>query len=123
LGELSKGYADVPRRASIRGGVLSPPGIVGSGSHLAQNWRLMTIQVSSEIIRLLNILSIRAHGSTQYELTVLDGVSSNVIYQAVILDLVYAHVPSDEDRATYRYYLRDDGRALLTPDDGPQCGD
>ena len=77
----------------------------------------MAIEVSGEILRLLNILSVRAHGTTQYELTVLEGVSTNVIYKAVMLDLVCAHLPSDEERATYRHNLLDAGRALLSPDE------
>jgi hypothetical protein len=75
----------------------------------------MAIEVSGEILRLLNILSVRARGVTQYDLMVLHGVSADQIYKAVMLDLVYAHLPSDEERATYRYYLLDAGRALLSP--------
>jgi hypothetical protein len=41
----------------------------------------------------------------------LEGVGAHVIYKAVMLDLVYAHLTSDEERATYRYYLLDAGRS------------
>ena len=42
------------------------------------------------MLRLLSILSVRAHGATQHELTVLEGVRANLIYKAVMLDLVTA---------------------------------
>jgi len=72
----------------------------------------------------LSILSVRAHGAAQHELTVLEGVSANLIYKAAMLDLVYAHLQSDEERATYRYYLPDAGRALLSPNENaPLSGD
>lgn len=76
----------------------------------------MAIEVSGEILRLLSILSDRSDGATQYELAVLEGVSASLIYKAVMLDLVYAQRQSDEEAATFRYYLREAGRALLTPD-------
>jgi hypothetical protein len=67
---------------------------------------------------LLSILSVRAHGASQYELAAVEGVNASVTYKAVMLDLVYAHLLSDEERATYRYYLLERGRALLSsPDD------
>jgi len=72
----------------------------------------MPTEVSGEMLRLLSILSVRAHGATQHELTVLERVSANLIYKAVMLDLVYANLASDEERATYRYYLRAAGRAF-----------
>jgi hypothetical protein len=76
----------------------------------------MAIEVSGEILRLLGILSVRAHGATQHELTVLEGVSASLIYKAVMLDLVMARPEQDGEMATsYRYYLLDAGRALLSP--------
>jgi len=78
----------------------------------------MAIEVSGEILRLLDILSVRAHGATQHELTVLEGVSASVIYKAVILDLVMARPKQDEMPTSYRYYLLDAGRALLSPTPG-----
>jgi hypothetical protein len=67
----------------------------------------MVIEVSGEILRLLGILSVRAHGATQHELTVLEGVSANLIYKAVTSDLVQAR-PERRDVATsYRFYLLD----------------
>jgi hypothetical protein len=74
----------------------------------------MAIEISYELLRLLGILSVRAHGATQYELAVLEGVGSNVTYQAVKFDLVCAHRQSDE---TYRFLILDAGRALLSPND------
>jgi hypothetical protein len=85
----------------------------------------MAIEVSGEILRLLSILSDRTHGATQYELTVLEGVSANLIYKAVMLDLVMARPEHDGEMATYYYYyLLDAGRALLSPNEsGTPCGD
>jgi hypothetical protein len=81
----------------------------------------MAIEVSGEILRLLSILSDRSDGATQYELAVLEGVSASLIYKAVMLDLVYAQRQGDE---TYRYLLRETGRALLSPDErGSARGD
>ena len=79
----------------------------------------MAIEVSGEILRLLSILSDRTHGATQYELTVLEGASAHVIYKAVMLDLVMARLEQDGELATsYRYYLLDAGRALLSLNGG-----
>jgi hypothetical protein len=73
------------------------------------------------ILRLLTILSARAQGATQHELTALEGVSASVIYKAVMLNLVYAQRQSNE---TYRYLLLEAGRALLSPDErGSPSGD
>jgi hypothetical protein len=74
----------------------------------------MAIEVSGEILRLLSILSVRAHGATQHKLAALEGVSASVIYKAVMLNLVYAQRQSNE---TYRYLLLEAGRALLSPDE------
>jgi hypothetical protein len=83
----------------------------------------MAIEVSGELLRLLTILSTRAQGATQYELAVLEGVSSSLIYKAVMLDLVIARPEQDgELPAAYRYYLLDAGRALLSPDDSGTPG-
>jgi hypothetical protein len=78
----------------------------------------MATEISGELLRLLSILSVRAHGASEYELVAVEGVNASVTYKAVMLDLVYAHLLSDEERATYRYYLLERGRALLSsPDD------
>ncbi len=45
----------------------------------------MAIEVSGELLRLLTILSARAQGATQHELT-----GPSLIYRAVVLNLVYA---------------------------------
>lgn len=76
----------------------------------------MAIKVSGELLRLLNILSVRAHGATQYELAVREGVSASVIYKAVATDLVYAERQNSEDVDSYRYQLRDAGQALVSLD-------
>jgi hypothetical protein len=84
----------------------------------------MAIEVSGEILRLLSILSDRSDGATQYELTVKHGVSASLIYKAVMFDLVYAERQSHEEAGTFRYYLREAGRALLSPDErGSTRGD
>jgi hypothetical protein len=74
----------------------------------------MAIEVSGEILRLLGILSARAHGATQCELTTLEGVSAGLIFKAVMLNLVRAR--PEHNGVAYRYYLLDAGRALLSPD-------
>ena len=84
----------------------------------------MAIEVSGEILRLLSILSDRSDGATQYELAVLEGVSASLIYKAVMLDLVYAQRQSHEETGTFRYYLREAARALLSHDErGTPRGD
>ena len=84
----------------------------------------MAVEVSAELLRLLNILSVRAHGATQYELTKLEGVSASLIYKAVTLELVQARPEHNGATATaYRYYLLDVGRALLSPDNGAPSRD
>ena len=79
----------------------------------------MAVDVSGELVRLLSILSVRAHGATQHELTRLEGVSASLIYKAVMLDLVRPE-PSGEVARAYRYYLLDAGRDLLSPDGEPR---
>ena len=85
----------------------------------------MTVEVSGEILRLLSILSDRPHGATQHDLTKLDGVSTSLIYKAVMLDLVRARPEHNGGTATaYRYYLLAAGRALLLPGErGARSGD
>ena len=84
----------------------------------------MAIEVSGEMLRLLSILSVRGRGATQHELMVLRGVSANLIYRAVMLDLVLARPEHNGATATtYRYHLLDAGRALLSPDAGAPRGD
>ncbi len=84
----------------------------------------MAVEVSGELLRLLTLLSVRAHGATQHELTKLEGVSANLIYKAVTLDLVQAWPENNGATATaYRYYLLAAGRALLSPDDGAPSRD
>ena len=68
--------------------------------------------VSGEILRLLNILSVRPNGATKRELIDFNGFSAKQIYDAVVLDLVYAHRLSDDE--AYCFCLREAGRALLT---------
>jgi hypothetical protein len=84
----------------------------------------MATEVSGEALRLLTILSVRPCGATQYELTV-QGVNARLIYRAVMLDLVQARPRHNGEVATsYRFYLLDAGRALLSPDGrGPPRGD
>ena len=84
----------------------------------------MAVEVSGELLRLLTLLSVRAHGATQHELTKLEGVRTSLIYKAVTLDLVQARPEHNGATATaYRYYLLDAGRSLLLPDDGAPRGD
>ena len=81
----------------------------------------MAVEVSGELLRLLTLLSVRAHGATQHELTKLEGVSASLIYKAVTLDLVQARPEHNGTTATaYRYHLLNAGRELLSPNDvGP----
>ena len=84
----------------------------------------MGVEVSGELVRLLSLLSVRAHGAIQHELTRLEGVSASLIYKAVTLDLVQARPEHNGATATaYRYHLLDAGRALLSPDDGAPSRD
>ena len=66
----------------------------------------MAVEVSGELVRLLSLLSVRAHGATQHELTIREGVSASLIYKAVTLELVQARPEHNGATATaYRYHL------------------
>jgi hypothetical protein len=73
----------------------------------------MVIEVSAEMIRLLDILAGYPNGTTQRELIMQD-VKSSLIYEAVILSLVRVKQEPAFGQITYRFEILPAGIRLLS---------